>query len=114
MRGSFETDDRHADPGLKPLRVPTRREDIFGEVKDMVADLAGWKIVRSDEEALVLVCERRGGLLRGPATITIRVEGPADIPSATVKVRSETSGGLFARDRANVLEFMRPFHRRVC
>lgn len=114
MGGSFESDDRHADASLQPIRVPTRREDLYGEAKDMVSDLPGWELVSEDPAARVLVCRRRGGILRGEATITVRVDGPEGIPSATVTVRSETRGGLFARDRQNVQEFSRPFHRRVC
>jgi hypothetical protein len=114
MGGSFESDDRHADQSLRPIRVPARREDIYGEAKDMVADLAGWELVREDAAAGLLVCRRAGGFLRGEAVITIRVEGPEGIPSSTVLVRSETRGGLLPRDRRNVQEFSRPFHRRVC
>ena len=80
----------------------------------MVADLTAWELVSEDPEARVLVCRRKGGFLRGDALITVRVDGPEGIPSATVTVRSETSGGLLARDRQNVQEFSRPFHRRVC
>lgn len=114
MSGSFETDERHSEQSLKPLRVPTRKEDIYGEAKDMVADLPLWELVRTDDEALTLTCQRRGGFLRGDSVITIRVDGPAGIPSATVTVKSETRGGLLSRDKANVQEFMRPFRRRVC
>jgi hypothetical protein len=48
--------------------------------------------------------------------VTITVEGPDGIPTSTVHVRSETRGGwpLLASDRRVVLEFMKPFHRRVC
>lgn len=114
MGGSFESDDRHADLSLKPIRVPLRREELFGEAKDMVADLAGWELVSEDPAARVIVCRKRRGILRGESTITIRVDGPEGLPSASVTVRSETRGGLLARDRRNVLEFTRPFHRRVC
>jgi hypothetical protein len=114
MGGSFETGPGHRDPLLQPLRVPTRAPDLYAEAKDMVADLAGWSIVSSDDDALTLVCERRAGLLGAPARVTIRVEGPEGLPSATLHVRSETRGGLLARDRANVLEFLKPFQRRVC
>ena len=66
------------------------------------------------EGARTIVCERHGGPLGGRSTITIRLSGPPGLPSTTIDVRSETHGGLFARDRRNVLEFMTPFHRRVC
>ena len=77
MGGSFETSPEHREALLQPLRVPTRAEDIYAEAKDMVADLAGWTLVSSDDAALTLVCERRSGLLGAPARVTIRVEGPA-------------------------------------
>lgn len=114
MGGSFETGPEQRDVLLQPLRVPTRAADIYAEAKDMVADLAGWSLLASDDAALTLVCERKAGLLGAPARVTIRVEGPEGLPSSTVHVRSETEGGLLARDRANVLEFMKPFQRRVC
>jgi hypothetical protein len=112
--GRFETSDSHSHENLKPLRVARRKEDIYEEAKTMVEDLAGWKLVRADDAGLVLTCEREGGLLRGRALVTVRVEGPDGIPSATVHVAAESSGGLLARDKDAVLEFMRPFHRRVC
>ncbi|MBM3989293.1 MAG: DUF1499 domain-containing protein [Planctomycetes bacterium] len=110
--GSFETDAAQSSPLLRPLSVAKRREELYSEARDMVADLAGWTLVRSDDAALVLQCERKGGLFGGTARIMLRVEGPEGIPSATIHVRSETSG-LFARDRANVREFLEPFTRRV-
>jgi hypothetical protein len=110
--GSFETDPAESSPLLRPLSVAKRREDLYSEARDMVADLAGWSLVRSDDAALVLHCERKGGLLGGTARITLRIEGPDGIPSATIHVRSESSG-MFARDRANVREFLEPFTRRV-
>ena len=113
MGSHFQTDDGHADVDLQPLRVPMRREEIYEEAKTMVCDLESWKLVEADDAGLVISCERKGGLLRAPAKITIRVEGPEGIPSAVVHVRSETDGGL-SRDKANVQEFLRPFRRRVC
>jgi hypothetical protein len=53
-------------------------------------------------------------LLGAPSRITITVEGPEGIPSATVNVKSVTAHGLRSRDRANVAEFLEPFRRRVC
>ncbi len=109
---SFETRDDHDDPAFKPLRVAVRREDLFREAREMVADLAAWKLVRVDEAAFVLHCERAGGLLGATARITVSVSGPADLPSAELRVKSE-SAGLFTRDKANVREFTEPFARRV-
>lgn len=112
--GTFRTSEEHASPLLKPLRVARRREDIYSEARDMVADLAGWKLVSSDERALVLHCERKAGFLGSAARVTIRVEGPEGIPSSTVHIESTTDGGLLSRDKKNVAEFLEPFTRRVC
>lgn len=112
--GAFETSDGHSDPSLRPLRVPALKGGIYAEAKTMVGDLAGWTLVQADDEALVLRCERKPGLLAGRARVTIRVEGPDGIPSATVHVRSESDGGLLSRDKACVAEFLGPFTRRVC
>lgn len=114
MARSFETDDSNPNQHLRPLRVATRGENVFDEAKNLVDDLPKWELVRVDAARKVLTCRRAGSLLSGAATVTIRVEGPEGIPSCTVHVRSESNGGLRSRDRANVAEFMKPFHRRVC
>jgi len=109
---AFETTDEQSDPVLRPMRVAVRREDVFSEAKDMVADLAGWKLVREDAEKLEITCERAGGLLGGAAQVLLRVEGPDGIPSATLTLRCEASG-LFANAKGVAREFMEPFRRRV-
>ena len=114
MTASFETSDEHAQFHLKPLRVPMRADQVFDEAKDLVVDLSGWSIVRADAEQRVLVCRRSKSVLSSESTITITCQGPEGLPSTVVHVRSESSGGLLSRDRANVLAFMVPFHRRVC
>lgn len=111
---AFETSPDESKANLQPLRVPTLAPDIYQEAKDMVADLERWTLVSADDDALTLVCERAGGLLSAASRVTIRVEGPEGIPSATVHLRSESGGGLRSRDRANVAEFLEPFRRRVC
>lgn len=113
MAGSIETEDDHADPDLRPVRVPIRRESVFEEALDLAGKLPGWKVLASDERTLSIECERAGGLLRAPAKVTIRVEGPEGLPSATVRCRVETSGGLLSRGRATLVEFLEPFRRRV-
>lgn len=114
MASAFQTEDRHAQQNLKPLRVAGTQASVFQEARNLASELPGWKVLDADESKRKLVCERSGGFLRGAARVTITVEGPEGIPSATVNVRSETSAGFLARDRANVLEFMRLFERRVC
>jgi hypothetical protein len=109
--GAFETRDDEPDPVLRPLRVAVLRDEVYAEAKTMVSDL-GWKLLQADALSRELVCERRGGFLAAPAKVTIRVDGPDGIPSATVRARSE-SRGLFARDRRIVREFLEPFRRRV-
>jgi len=111
--GSFETRDDESDAFLRPLRVAVRREYVYSEAKNMVADLECWTLVSAVDGEFVLHCERRAGFLGSRARITIGVQGPEGIPSATVIVRSETTGSLFTRDKANVREFMEPFSRRV-
>jgi hypothetical protein len=112
--GSFETSDRESAQHLKPLRLPMQQDSMYSAAKEMVESLAGWEIVGADDAKRVISCRKRGGLLAGESTITIRVEGPEGIPSSTVYVRSETKGGLLSPDRSNVQEFMKPFWRRVC
>ena len=114
MGRSFETSDAHAQFHLKPLRVASRADGVHEEARNMVEDLPHWTIVSADDARRVLTCRREGGLFSAPSTVTITCAGPAELPSTTVHVRSESSGGLLARDRANVLEFLVPFHRRVC
>lgn len=116
MGGSFATSDTHAHFNLKPLRVPSLKQGVYEEAKNLAAELPGWRLVHADDQRLVLECQRSGGALGGSAAITITVEGPDGIPSATVNVSSVSTGGLFGitRDKAIVLEFMKPFHRRVC
>ena len=111
--GTFKTSDDEKNPLLRPLRVPIRREELYGEVRDMVADLDGWRELEADEAALVVRCERKGGLLGGTVKVTIEVDGPEGIPSGTVTLTTQSEGGLFTRDRAVVQEFMQPFARRV-
>jgi hypothetical protein len=111
--GGFQTSDGQARAELRPLRVAMRSEDLFAEARTMVEDLPGWELERADEDKLELHCVRHGGFLAGRARIVIRVEGPQGIPSATLHIESNTQGGLLARDKRHVLEFMTPFTRRV-
>jgi hypothetical protein len=96
--GSFETSDSHGNASLKPVRIPSRKEEIYRQALEMVESLENWQVVSKDDDACTIVCKRPGGLLAGTATITVTVDGPEGIPSSTV----------------SVLEFTRPFTRRVC
>jgi hypothetical protein len=116
MGRSFATDDREAHFHLKPLRVPILKQGVFEEARNLASELPGWRVVAADDSGLVLHCERRASSLSGTSHVTITFEGPEGIPSTTVHVHSETTGGFpgFTSDRKVVLEFMKPFHRRVC
>ena len=114
MGGSFETSDSHSANHHRPIRVPVRRENIWAAAKDMALDMDGWETVSADEENRVLVCCKKGGMVAGTATITITIEGLEEVPSTTVHTKSETKGGVMPRDKANVAEFMKIFHRRIC
>ncbi|MBK8177808.1 MAG: hypothetical protein IPK67_02685 [Planctomycetes bacterium] len=111
---SFETSDSHGSPAHRPVRVAALLPGVFEEAKSLAGDLPGWRVVSSDGAAGQIQCLVAGGLLGGSAKVTITLEAPPGIPSTTVRVRSESSGGLFSRDRAIVAAFVRPFHRRVC
>lgn len=115
MGGSFATNDAERNPDLRPVRAPQRFEEVWDEARSLASDLPGWRIVSEDLAAKVLVCERSGSFLAPASKVTLQFESPAGMPSTTVHARSETSGGLpgLGRDRARVLEFMRPLHRRV-
>lgn len=114
MGGSFESSDAHSDQLLKPLRVPTRHQDIYVAAKEMVDDLPGWQLVGEDEGSGTLTCRRDGRFLGGESTVTIRVEGPDDIPTTTVTLQSVSQDGMLSHDKKNVQEFMKLFYRRVC
>ena len=114
MGGSFKTDPGHSNERLRPLRLAMRKEHLFDAAKELVEDLSSWVLDGADDESKTLSCTRGGGLLSGPSKVTIHIEGPDEIPNSTVHVSSETDGGLLKRDKAVVLEFMVPFHRRVC
>ncbi len=91
MGGSFETTDDAPSPSLQTLRVAALKDGIWQEALNLVEDLPG-----------------------GKATVVITVSGPEGMPSTTVHLKSESDGGLLSRDKANVAEFLKPFHRRVC
>ncbi|HUR29387.1 MAG TPA: hypothetical protein VM509_14455 [Planctomycetota bacterium] len=111
---SFQTSDSNAAPELRPVRAAVLKSGMFDEAKTLALELPGWSLVEANETEGRIECSRRGGLLFGSSRITITLEAPPGIPSTTVHVRSESTGGLLSRDRRNVAQFVRPFHRRVC
>ena len=110
---SFETSDSNAAQEHRPVRVAALQAGVFEEARTLVSELPGWSIVAVDEARGRIECQKRNGFLGGSSRITITLESPPGIPSTTVNLRSESSGGIFPRDRQNVAQFVRPFHRRV-
>ena len=113
MASSFESSDSHGQQHLKPLRVPSLRDGIYSTAKELIDDLPGWQLVGEDEATGTLTCERKARPLSGTSKVTVKVEGPEGVPSTTVTLKSETEGGLRKCDKANIIEFMKLFHRRV-
>ena len=109
----FETKDEHPGRWQRPVRVPARKQDIFGAAKEMCEDLESWRVLEVDEGGLRITCERKNGLLGGTSRIQVWVEGPDDIPSCTTNASSD-GGGIVNRDKANVAEFIKKFTMRVC
>ena len=113
--GRFETSDAHKSRAPSTAARPDRcKGDVYRAAREMVEDLEGWKIVRADDEAHVLALRAPGRLPGGDRQGHDPRRGAEGSPSSTVHVRSESEGGLLARDRAIVASFVRPFHRRVC
>jgi hypothetical protein len=109
----FESSDSQADLRLKPLRVPRLKDGIFSEAVDLLEALPGWSVVSKDEAKGLIECTRKARLLGGEARVTISFEAPEGVPSTTVKMRSESKGGLLNHDKQNVLEFMEKLRQRV-
>ena len=97
-----------------PACRPALAAGVFEEARTLAAELPGWRVLEADASSGRILCSRENGLLRGRARITISVQSPPGIPSTTVNVQSESSGGLLDSDRANVAQFVRLFQRRVC
>jgi hypothetical protein len=114
MASSFETSDAHSGEFQRPIRVATRREHIYAAAKEMVDDMKGWTLDRADDEAMVLHCTKKGGALGGTSAIQVVIEGSTEVPSTTVNCSCSTEGGLMARPKATVEEFMKLFFRRIC
>jgi hypothetical protein len=113
MASSFESSDGHSHPMLKPLRVPSLKDGIFATAKELLDDLPEYTLDSEDESKGELVARRAARLLGGESKVVIRIEGPEEIPSTTVTVRSETGSGLLKHDKANVLEIVKLLSHRV-
>ncbi len=111
---SFQTSDSHAAAEHRPVRVAALQAGIFDEARTLVTELPGWSLVSADEKLGRIECSKRNGFLAGTSRITITLESPPGIPSTTVNLRSESSGGILRADRRNVAQFVGLFQRRVC
>ena len=111
---SFQTSDSHAALEHRPGRVAALQSGIFDEARTLVGELPGWSLVSADEKLGRIECQKRNGFLGGTSRITITLESPLGIPSTTVNLRSESSGGILSADRRNVAQFVGLFQRRVC
>jgi hypothetical protein len=109
----FESSDSHPDQLHRPLRVPRLKDGIYQEACDLVEALPGWTLKSKDEAKGRIECERKARLLGGAAQVLITIEAPDGVPSTTIKLRSESKGGLLNHDKQNVAEFMKLFLRRV-
>lgn len=79
----------------------------------MAADMNGWTVTKTDEAAFQILATKQNGFLGGTSTITVTIEGPADIPNSSTHCRSESTGALLSRDKGNVAEFIQKFWMRV-
>ena len=80
----------------------------------MADDMKGWKVLSADPEALLILCEKPGGMLGGKAKIAIQIEGSEEVPSTTVNCRCDVEGGLLAKPKSIVEGYMKLLYRRVC
>jgi len=110
---SFSTGDDHPGRWHQPVSVPVNKTDAFHAACEMVDDLEGWSDVVIDKEALTLTCVCKGGLLSKDSNVRIWVEGPEGVPNSQTHCSSESSGGIFSKDKANVAEFVRKLYMRI-
>ncbi len=71
------------------------------------------KILRIVSKWNVAAYRATNGFLGGTSRVTVTVKGPDGMPSSETHVVSESTGGLFAKDRANVARFCEKFWMRV-
>ena len=92
--GVFETSDQNGSRSLQPVRVPTLKQDIFGQARELCSDLDGWDVVEVDEANLKITCKRANGLLGGTSQILVWVEGPDRLqPERPGSFEATVSGG---------------------
>ncbi|MCA9001172.1 MAG: hypothetical protein KDB61_04560 [Planctomycetes bacterium] len=109
----FSTGDDHPGRWHQPVSVPVNKTDAFSAACEMVDDLEGWSDVVVDKDKLTLTCVCKGGLLSKDSNIRIWVEGPDGVPNSQTHCSSESSGGIFSKDKANVAEFVRKLYMRI-
>ena len=71
----FQTKDEHQGRWQRPVRVPARKQDIFGAAREMCDDLESWQVLNVDEKTLRITCEKKNGLLGGKSRIQVWVFG---------------------------------------
>lgn len=108
----FETDPAAGSKWQRPVAVPSNKDGVFGSVKELLDDLAGWEVASVDDDAKVVHVTKANGFLGGTSKIVITVSGPDGIPSSETTVVSE-SDGLISRDKGNVATFCRMLFMRV-
>ena len=94
------------------MAPPSSKEGVFGSVRELLEDLAGWDMTSVDEGTCTVHATKANGFLGGTSRITIQVHGPDGIPSSETSVISE-SDGVLSRDKKNVATFVRKLFMRV-
>ena len=110
--GRFETSPSAGSKWHRPVAVPSNKDGVFGTVRELLEDLAGWNVESVDEPNFSVRVSKPNGFLGGTSKIVITVSGPDGIPSSETSVVSE-SDGLISRDRSNVATFCRKLWMRV-
>jgi len=110
--GRFETSSAAGSKWHRPVAVPSNKAGVFGTVRELLEDLAGWNVESVDEPNCSVHVSKPNGFLGGTSEIVITVSGPDGIPSSETSVVSE-SDGLISRDKSNVATFCRKLWMRV-
>ena len=74
MAGSFETTDQNPEHLLKPLRVPTRHEDIYQAAQELVDEIAIRAVQLDSVEPGLLRVLRSMAIIRDDARDLVEVE----------------------------------------
>ena len=69
--GRFQTDANAGSKWHRPVAVPSGKEGVFGSVRELLDDLAGWDVTSVDEETCTVHVSKANGFLGGTSRITI-------------------------------------------